>query len=68
MDLASCPSYRSVTRRAASYFMEHMVVKDFAYTNGKELLYTGRGRTMLCKREHRIGGTLHDSYQMEYVD
>jgi hypothetical protein len=68
MDLVSCPFYRPVTRRAASDFMEGMVVKDFAYTNGKELLPTGRGRTTLCKHEHKIGGTLHDSFPVKYVD
>jgi hypothetical protein len=44
------------------------VVKDFAYTNGKELLPTGRGRTTLCRRERKIGGALHDSFAMKYVD
>ena len=45
-----------------------MMVKDFAYTNGKELLHTGRGCKMSRKCEHRIGDALHDSYPMKYVD
>jgi hypothetical protein len=59
--------YRPATT-GASYFMERMMVKDFAYTNGKELLHAGRGCKMSRKCEHRIGDALHDSYPMKYVD